>query len=142
MTNMVKRCDNCGTNNPPDQYLCRKCQVMLPLKPIDLDAPPTEFVPHQSSEPSPISVQTQPVQEDKQEKPEAPPARQTPPASAENITRPMRVIVTGLDIEFFPLIWLLTRIVLASAPALVLAFAIATMFLAFFGGLFGAPGRS
>jgi len=136
MSHLVKRCDNCGTENDPDEVLCRKCQVMLPLKAIQNDTRPPAQQPEQVKTKPPSTPPT-PAKTTKPETREWP--YQAVPVVVQKT--PLRVVITGLDIGFFDLVLLLTELMLAALPALILATVILVLIFAALGSLFGLPGR-
>ena len=47
-----------------------------------------------------------------------------------------RVVISGLDIPFWDLVWFMVKLALASIPALFIIYAIMTLFTMIFGGVF------
>jgi hypothetical protein len=133
MADKIKRCSNCLQDNSPDEVLCQKCGVMLPLQTIPADTPkppPPKPAPkpEEKAKAGPIKslltppFETAPPAPHPAMPPAQAPARPWPYEPVPIVTdhQPLRVKVVDLDISMGNLVMLMVKIALAAVPALII----------------------
>jgi hypothetical protein len=120
MRYQVKKCVNCGAINQPADDQCAQCQVPLPAQIITHDFPPVSVkIVDTSDAPSKSAWTRGPV-----------------PVYTRN-DRSLQVVVTGLDIGFVDLMYLMVQLIIAAIPAMIIAVIITWVLIIVAGSVFG-----
>mgnify|MGYP001126645492 CR=1 FL=1 len=145
MNYYIKRCLKCSAENHPGEVRCRECGVILPVNKTKsaTEPPPPSKVAIEAIRRGGVTGLAPDKSPEAPAEPEAAPTPEVPaepPPAAPVMPARLRVTVIGLDIPFFDLLWLCTKIILAATPALILALVIVFFAIMGLSGLFGAFG--
>lgn len=112
MANLVRVCPECRTLNQPEASFCRECRAELDaVRPV-----PVSSLPAYAREVGRLDMEPAPGA--------APPLAQY-------------VVLSGLNIPFWDLVWVLVKIALASIPAATILFFVGAMLATVLAGIGG-----
>lgn len=103
---IVKICTACGSLNPGAKAACRACGVSL----ADVESVEADSLPSHVREAGRVVPAS----------PDADDASAPPPAVAASARAAQRVVITGLEIPFWDLVWLLVKLAIAAIPAIII----------------------
>lgn len=126
----VKICSQCGTLNPEAQLNCRSCGASIAA----IDPVPAETLSNEARESGRVGLEGV-------ELPPAEPrfrrgARSAAPASPPQPVQ--HIIISGVNVGFLDLMWLMVKLAIAAVPAMIIVAIFWFLFGSVLIGIFGA----